>query len=235
MAFIEPTWNIWKDTASDIWRDISSKFVDTMEKAWTKIKAMFAVGWAEFRASAWEAAASAAEALGDTETARRMRVTAASERRLGQAQANRFQFVGDREAQERASQDISDWFTEMALRVERDTAAESGNTEEVARLQGQLDSVAMEAWFAARIAEVNRQMGSVETGGGVGESAAGKFKVAGGFNAAALMGALGSFGGETPQERAARLLQEANRIAQRAVDLAQQQVREISRLVFTAS
>ncbi len=216
-------WYGVKDSAVDTWTETSTFFVETFESVWTKIRQIFAVGWAFIKAGWYESAASAAEALGQTERAGLMRDQGREARREGLLEYQRIGGNAARDAATRESQAIADWFDEQNLRVERDSALLLGNAGEVARLTQQLDALNLDAWIAA---EQRRIQGGGDGIGGPGNDVLGGMRgisMPGSFFADAMRGWGGASGGQSPA-------QVTNTRLQRLIDLQEQTLRQMERI-----
>ncbi len=195
-----------KDTAIDVWTEVSTFFVETFESIWTKIRQIFAVGWAFIKSGWYESAAAAAEILGQTERAALNRAQARLAREEGVLESRRIGGNANRERIQREDAARAAWFDEQNLRVERDMAMAAGNQEAVDRLNQELfDQTQVAAMLAA--GRVGATPGG-EGGGGEGIAGGRAFSMPGSFFADAIRGWGGAAGGQTPVQVTNQLLRD---------------------------
>lgn len=224
---------VWEQIKAPVFLMLNSwgdAFEDTFTSIWTSLKIIFAEGWAFVKAgwygvllgilNAWEdvqesIAVSTERALHPFFTDEDRARTAADrddERRARtQPLTDSTAAARDEMRLAREQTEMAEWFNRQNLdvaRASRDAAIEGGDPEEIARLQTQLDLLNNQAWWQARIAEVNATMPGLGDGeGSSGFIGATKGGSSGSFFADALRGWAGA-SKENPVVRSNQLLEQ---------------------------
>lgn len=247
VAFIEPTWSLWTDTAIDTWNQVGDTLRSVFVDSWTAIRVLFMEGWTFLKAGFWDVAAELAESLFQNDNAAAFRRTAESTRALGRAEVGRVQAQNEREREER-DQAAMDRDAELALtRIARDDAVAEGNAAEIERLQGELDALTNGAWqermmqeyLAENFGDLAGAAAQQLTPGGEAAAAREKLSSMGSFSAQASFGFLGATSRQTgPMERLVDIQRDAltahNRASQELLE-AQRTAHQLLRAIERAA
>ncbi len=257
VQFIEPTFNVWKDT-----------FLDTFNTIWDMLKILFQQGWAFLREgfftvalamlTQWdrvhESIMSVKDALNITmnqeDRDRAFNQREQERGRRNQSLRNSIQAARDERdtAIENIEQETADRDAQNALlRIARDEAATQGNQAEVDRLQGELDALTNGAWQERMMQEyLSENFGDLAgaaaqqlTPGGGAAAAREKLSSMGSFSAQASFGFLGATSRQVgPMERLVdiqRAALDSHNRANRELLEAQRQAHQLLRAIERAA